>query len=312
MNYNFNKMTQEQAENIAANWHYEGKYAFYDMAADEEDLAELLNPEERGDKYYMVQKGDEEIGFFCFEDEDDSVDIGLGMKPEWTGRGLGLDFLKAGIRYAISIFNPGIITLSVATFNERAIKVYKKAGFESVEIFMQDTNGSRFEFLKMKKEVKETYIQRIREVYPDLGVHSAKFNNIGQSNDVFIVNDGLVFRFAKYQDGAEQLKKETVILNEVCHYTSLPTPKPIYQHFETNESDKTFVGYQMIRGEPLWKRDLSNSHQIPRLAEQLATFLRELHAIPIQKVSLNLTYGDPHKELTDLYTSFKGNCSGGG
>ncbi|MGF2715207.1 GNAT family N-acetyltransferase, partial [Bacillus cereus] len=41
------------------------------------------------------------------------------------------------------------ITLSVAAFNERAIKVYKKAGFEAVGTFIQKTNGSCFEFLKM-------------------------------------------------------------------------------------------------------------------------------------------------------------------
>ncbi len=81
-----------------------------------------------------------------------NVKIGLGMKPELTGKGMGLDFLKAGLSYAISKYNPKVITLLVATFNERAIKVYKKAGFESVETFNQDINGSRFEFLKMKYE----------------------------------------------------------------------------------------------------------------------------------------------------------------
>lgn len=152
MDYNFNKISQKEAENIASNWHYEGEYSFYDIAADEEDLAEFLNPQERGDKYYIVKKSNEEIGFFYFEDKDDSVDIGLGMKPELTGRGMGLDFFKAGLDYAISKYNPKEITLSVATFNERAVKVYKKAGFESVKTFMQDTNGSRFEFLNMKYE----------------------------------------------------------------------------------------------------------------------------------------------------------------
>lgn len=150
MDYNFSEMSQEQAENIASNWHYEGKYSFYDAEADEDDLAELLNPQERGDKYYMVKKDNQEIGFYCFENENGSVGIGLGMKPELTGKGLGLDFFKAGLSYAISKYNPKEITLSVATFNERAIKVYERAGFESVKTFMQDTNGSSFEFLKMK------------------------------------------------------------------------------------------------------------------------------------------------------------------
>lgn len=152
MDYTFKEMTQEQAEEIASKWRYEGEYSFYDISADEEDLVEFLNPETRDDSYYIVKQGDEELGFFSFAVVEYSVDIGLGMKPEMTGRGLGLDFLKAGLAYAVVKYNPLEITLSVATFNERAIKVYKKVGFEPVETFMQDTNGSRFEFLKMKYE----------------------------------------------------------------------------------------------------------------------------------------------------------------
>ncbi|WP_100012113.1 GNAT family N-acetyltransferase [Lentibacillus sediminis] len=152
MDYNFSEMSQEQAENIASNWHYEGKYSFYDVEADEEDLVEFLDPKKREDSHYIVKEGEEEIGFFSFNDKGDAIDIGLGMKPELTGRGLGLGFFKAGLRFVLSNYNPKEITLSVATFNDRAIQVYKKAGFESVETFMQDTNGSSFEFLKMKYE----------------------------------------------------------------------------------------------------------------------------------------------------------------
>ena len=63
---------------------------------------------------------------------------------------MGLDYLKAGINFAISKYNPKEITLSVATINKRAIKVYERAGFESVQTFMQETNDNRFEFLKME------------------------------------------------------------------------------------------------------------------------------------------------------------------
>lgn len=52
--------------------------------------------------------------------------IGLGMKPNLTGRGKGVEFVKAGIAYAKSKYNPKQIILSVAIFNQRAIKVYKK------------------------------------------------------------------------------------------------------------------------------------------------------------------------------------------
>ncbi|WP_431190655.1 hypothetical protein [Lysinibacillus sphaericus] len=43
LNYRFQTITQEQAEDIAYNWHYNGDYSFYDMKADQEDLQAFLN-----------------------------------------------------------------------------------------------------------------------------------------------------------------------------------------------------------------------------------------------------------------------------
>ncbi|WP_054941128.1 GNAT family N-acetyltransferase [Paenibacillus ihuae] len=150
MAYEFSVITQEQAENIALNWHYDGEYSFYDMEADEEDLAEFLNPEERGNSTFAVTKENELVAFFSFSQlADRTFDIGLGMRPDLTGKGNGIEFLRAGINFIQSEFKPDKITLSVATFNLRAIKLYSKIGFKDLETFIQDTNGSTFEFLKM-------------------------------------------------------------------------------------------------------------------------------------------------------------------
>ncbi|QOV12628.1 GNAT family N-acetyltransferase [Viridibacillus arvi] len=150
MGYKFEIMTQEQAEEIAFNWHYDAEYSFYDMEADKEDLVEFLDPNKRGDSNFVVTKDNDIIGFFSFNQVDiNTIDIGLGMRPNLTGNGNGLEFLKAGIEFAESKYTPRKIMLSVATFNQRAIKVYRKIGFEEVDTFMQDTNGDSFEFLKM-------------------------------------------------------------------------------------------------------------------------------------------------------------------
>jgi [ribosomal protein S18]-alanine N-acetyltransferase len=151
MAYEFSVITQEQAENIALNWHYDGEYSFYDMVADEEDLAEFLNPEERGNSTFAVTKENELVAFFSFSQvADRTFDIGLGMRPDLTGKGNGIEFLRAGINFIQSEFKPDKITLSVATFNLRAIKLYRKIGFKDVETFIQDTNRSTFEFQKME------------------------------------------------------------------------------------------------------------------------------------------------------------------
>lgn len=154
--YQFQPMTQSEAEHIAEQWHYDGEYAFYDVAADEEDLAEFLDPKQRAGKTFSVYREEELIGFFSFnQPEAQIVDIGLGMHPDLTGKGEGQRFLKEGIDYAKDSFSPDLFTLSVAIFNERAIKVYERAGFKKIKTFMQATNGNTYEFVKMQCEVGE-------------------------------------------------------------------------------------------------------------------------------------------------------------
>lgn len=151
MDYKFNIMTQKQAENIAFNGHYDGEYSFYDMEADMEDLDDFLNPVTRGNTIFAVTNNDGLIAFLSVDKVDDTIfEIGLGMRPDLTGRGRGLEFLKAAMDFVKSEFKAEKITLSVATFNQRAIKVYRKIGFKDKGTFMQDTNGSIFEFLKME------------------------------------------------------------------------------------------------------------------------------------------------------------------
>jgi len=150
MGYKFKVMTQEQAEEIAFNWHYDAEYSFYDMEADKEDLVEFLDPIKRGNSNFIVTKDNEIIGYFSFNKVDiNTIEIGLGMRPNLIGNGNGVEFVKAGLEFAKSKYTPQKITLSVATFNQRAIKVYRKIGFEEVDTFMQDTTVDSFEFLKM-------------------------------------------------------------------------------------------------------------------------------------------------------------------
>ncbi|BCB03587.1 GNAT family N-acetyltransferase [Bacillus sp. KH172YL63] len=150
MSYQFTIMSQEQAEEIAYQWKYDGEYAFYDMTADEEDLSEFLDDKLRGHTTYSVHHEGEMMGFFTYhESPKGTVDIGLGMKPSLTGNGGGMAFAKAGMDFAGTLYDVAYFTLSVAAFNKRAIKVYTKLGFEPQHHFSQQTNGGNYEFIKM-------------------------------------------------------------------------------------------------------------------------------------------------------------------
>src|SRR5579884_2625660 len=162
MRYAFAPMTEEQAHTVAS-WRYDPPYDFYNADADPDDRQELLD---RASPYYaMTDEREELIGFFCFKDtaqvpagheagvydDGDMLDIGLGLRPDLTGRGLGLAFVNAGLDFARATFAPKAFRLSVATFNRRAIAVYERAGFRPAGTFMSETNGGVYEFLVMTR-----------------------------------------------------------------------------------------------------------------------------------------------------------------
>jgi [ribosomal protein S18]-alanine N-acetyltransferase len=151
--FSFTQLSQEDAEAIAA-WRYAEPFSFYDWTADPDDLRELLEPALRGEKYWAA-KDDEGalVGYFSFEPKDErTLEVGLGLRPDLTGRGLGSSFLAAGLEFARARFSPERFVLAVATFNERAIKVYERAGFARERIYMHSTNGGEWEFLEMSRQ----------------------------------------------------------------------------------------------------------------------------------------------------------------
>jgi [ribosomal protein S18]-alanine N-acetyltransferase len=121
----------------------------------EHDLAELLDAELRGEAYFAVEEDESVvIGYFSFKPEGHTLVVGLGLRPDLTGRGLGSSFLAAGLDYGRERFEPEQFSLAVATFNERAIKVYERAGFEGVRVYTHETNGSEWEFVEMRRSAR--------------------------------------------------------------------------------------------------------------------------------------------------------------
>jgi [ribosomal protein S18]-alanine N-acetyltransferase len=151
--YVFRPMNDENAREIAA-WCYDPPYDFYDATSDPDDLAELLDPKRRreGAYYAAFDERGALVGFFQFERKGQIIEVGLGLRPDLTGRKLGLGFMLAGLEFARRHFSPTGFRLSVATFNERAISVYERAGFGRGEVFMHHTNGGDHPFLLMTRE----------------------------------------------------------------------------------------------------------------------------------------------------------------
>ena len=152
--FHFEPLTQSDAEAIAE-WRYPKPYSFYDWTADPDDLRELLESAPRGEAYWAVRDdADELVGHFSFKLKGSTLEIGLGLRPDLTGRGLGASFLAAGVEFARARFAPERFVLSVATFNERAITVYERAGFARGRVYMHWTNGAEWEFIEMSRSAE--------------------------------------------------------------------------------------------------------------------------------------------------------------
>lgn len=159
MSYIIRPMKKDEAIEISK-WEYEEPYSFYNMGGSQEVIEELLDG-----SYYTVKKENEEIfGYFCFGisaqvpegnkynvyREKDKIDIGLGMKPELTGQGKGIEFIRKGLEFAKKKYPTSKIRLTVAIFNKRAIKTYENVGFEKDNTFEIKRGNNIVKFITMK------------------------------------------------------------------------------------------------------------------------------------------------------------------
>ena len=154
MQYNYVPIKEEYADEIIDNWHYDGIYSFYDMAADEHDLIIFTDRAYWKDTTFAVlNEHDELVGWSSFYIENEDVWLSLGLKPELTGIGLGEEFVSECVKFARSHYKPikQFIKFDVALFNQRAINVYKRVGFSEFGRVIKHTHIGKIEFMQMKR-----------------------------------------------------------------------------------------------------------------------------------------------------------------
>jgi RimJ/RimL family protein N-acetyltransferase len=128
-----------------SSWRYEPPFDLYDG-----DLEPPLNPE----RFFVEHDGGGRVsGFFYYEQKGDTLDYGLGLRPDLAGRGLGLEFFRRGLEFGRDRFRPKSVRLYVAAFNERAIRVYERAGFRETGRHMRSfPKFGDVEFVEMDEE----------------------------------------------------------------------------------------------------------------------------------------------------------------
>ena len=116
-----------------ATWHYEPPYDFYDLASDPGDAAEMRDPA-HASRYRAVlsDRWARLDAFWYFDRQGDVVEVGIGLRPDLTGRGRGESFLRSQLDYATVEWRPATFRLFVAAWNGRAIRLYERLGFREV------------------------------------------------------------------------------------------------------------------------------------------------------------------------------------
>ncbi|WP_339315349.1 GNAT family N-acetyltransferase [Paenibacillus sp. FSL R10-2734] len=137
------KMSESAAKDILS-WRYDPPYDFYNNEQTPEAISEML-----AESYFSVFDDNKKlVGFFCvgssgqvpnefYTYSQGLIDIGLGMRPEFTGQGKGTLFFTAVLSQIDKMFGKSSKRLTVAKFNDRAIRLYERSGFSREAEFVK-------------------------------------------------------------------------------------------------------------------------------------------------------------------------------
>jgi [ribosomal protein S18]-alanine N-acetyltransferase len=135
-------------------WRYPPPYDRYNLAADPGDVDIMLTAADAGEGWFAADDAEtgELVGFFEFAPLGDEVEIGLGLRPDQTGRRLGPAYIESGLAFARDRWAPTRFALDVYPWNERAIRAYEHVGFVRGERYVRRfDDGAEREFLRMTR-----------------------------------------------------------------------------------------------------------------------------------------------------------------
>ncbi|MFT9495248.1 GNAT family N-acetyltransferase [Anaerosolibacter sp.] len=153
-------LSEDYAKEVCS-WRYEGNYSIYDFSDWDivvENGWDLSIKEKREAEFMAILLNNELIGYGRITSDSSKVLIGIGLKPSWCGRGYGGIVMERLIEEAQKRFPKQTIGLEVRTFNKRAIKCYKKIGFETRKKYIKNTFQGEDKFIYME------YINRNKKI----------------------------------------------------------------------------------------------------------------------------------------------------
>ncbi len=143
------------AVNAICSWQYPEPYDVYNYMSFEEAVKSNspLLKEENKNNYQCFWENEVLSAYINIYTKDDKVFLGIGLSPDYCGKGLGKAYLKQGIETAKVRHPDSEIWVEVRSWNVRAIRCYEGCGFiEKYRKIIKDRFGNDVEFVFMKLE----------------------------------------------------------------------------------------------------------------------------------------------------------------
>ena len=149
MKLEFRVPTKSDVDDILT-WKYDGMYSFYDNDIQKEKMEFIESFVDSDDNFSIYNDNNKLVGNCSFYYIEEFFCVGLQMRPDLTGKGFGIEFAKSIIDFGREKYKLNYIDLTVAKFNNRAIKVYEKLGFKVIDEFVNTIRGNDYDFLAMR------------------------------------------------------------------------------------------------------------------------------------------------------------------
>lgn len=144
-------LTTDDARRIAG-WHYDGPWRVYDSRP-----ADPLLTGEAGYRAVAGADAGPLVGYYCtgvearvpgLAEQSDVLDVGVGMAPEWVGRGHGPAFGEAVLAHLAGHRH---LRAVVQTWNQRSLNLLHRLGFVHIGLHTCVQDGHDVEYAILER-----------------------------------------------------------------------------------------------------------------------------------------------------------------
>ena len=159
MSFDIRRFEEEDAIAVCG-WQYEPPYESYNLPSWEEVKIKkmgIADQVKREKEFYAVCKEQILAGYIRLRMQNDCIMAGLGLKPEYCGKGYGAIIMFCIIKLCEDLSDLPV-RLEVRSDNLMAIKCYRKAGFQRIDQYeMESPSGKHtYDLMEYKTQKRES------------------------------------------------------------------------------------------------------------------------------------------------------------